>query len=285
MLETLGTQNFNRAMQDALNAQKWANYRDARIAELKQFATEVSDASSEKYAYVKCWGNWGMNKNDTVAVPDDADTVEYVFKVTKSDIALYKKRDTAAEDKENALREAAREASRIAYEQFAALTKFMYELRWNFVKELTPAECKKHLPSIMAYAAPLLTGYESVDADENVLRLLGIGRDERIQENMDLDDVLKLFKAYETEPEKVLLAMAFDARDNDKNGYWESQWNTEKGSSDYVHSVNEDLDETYALLTALGYEMSDEEKALQDGSHASFAVYGPKNTTDKEDAE
>ena len=285
VLETLGTQNFNRAMQDALNAQKWANYRDARIAELKQFATEVSEASGEKYSYVKCWGNWGMSRNDTVAVPDDADTVEYVFRVSKSDIVLYKKRDMAAEDEANALREAARAAERITYEHFVGLTKFMYELRRDFVKDLTPAECKKHLSSIMAYAAPLLTGYESVDDDENVLRLLGIGRDERIQENMDLDDVLKLFKAYETEPEKVLLAMAFDARDGDGAGYWESQWNTKKGGSDYIHSVNEDLDETYALLTVLGYEMSDEEKALQDGSHASFAAYGPGNATDKEDSE
>ena len=68
--------------------------------------------------------------------------------------------------------------------------------------------------------------------------------------------------------------MAFDSRDNDTSGYWESLWNTEKGGCDYVHTTNEDLDETYALLTALGYEMSDEERALQDGSHASFAAYG-----------
>ena len=286
VLETLGTQNFNRAMQDALNAQKWASYRDARIAELRTFAKEDNDASSGKeYSYVKCWGNWGMSKNDTVTVPDDVDTAEYVFKVSKSDITLYKKRDTAAEDEENALREAARAADRVAHEQFAGLTKFMYELRRDFVKELTPAECKKQLPSIVSYASPLLTGYENVDDDENVLRLLGIGRDERIQADMDLDDVLNLFKAYDTEPEKVLLAMAFDARDGEMAGYWDSQWNTKKGGCDYIHRDNEDLDETYALLTALGYEMSDEERALQDGSHAAFVTYGPENAADKEDAE
>ena len=32
----------------------------------------------------------------------------------------------------------------------------------------------------------------------------------------------------------------------------------------------EDLDAQYRLLTALGYEMSDFEKSLQDGSHAFF---------------
>ena len=36
------------------------------------------------------------------------------------------------------------------------------------------------------------------------------------------------------------------------------------------HEENEKLDRIYALLVKLGYEMSDDEKALQDGTHELF---------------
>ena len=278
VLETLGTQNFNRAMQDALEQQKWQHQKAEWVEQLKKFATEDSQASYQTHEHVNAYGKWGTKKE--VVIPEDADKIAYVYKVSENQIDLYKPRDTEAEDASNSAREAARATEQLAREQFAAVTKLMYELRRDFVKELTPAECKKQLPSIVSYASPLLTGYENVDDDENVLRLLGIGRDERIQADMDLDDVLNLFKAYDTEPEKVLLATAFDARDGEMAGYWNSRWNTKKGGCDYIHSANENLDETYALLTALGYEMSDEERALQDGTHQLFAVYGSGSKAD-----
>ena len=278
VLETLGTQNFNRAMQDALEQQKWQHQKAEWIEQLKKFAVEDSQATYQTHEHVNAYGKWGTKKE--VVMPEDADKVAYVYKISENQIDLYKPRDTDAEDASNSAREAARATEKLAREQFAAVTKLMYELRRDFVKELTPAECKKQLPSIVSYASPLLTGYENVDDDENVLRLLGIGRDERIQADMDLDDVLNLFKAYDTEPEKVLLATAFDARDGEMAGYWNSRWNTKKGGCDYIHSANENLDETYALLTALGYEMSDEERALQDGTHQLFAVYGSGSKAD-----
>lgn len=37
---------------------------------------------------------------------------------------------------------------------------------------------------------------------------------------------------------------------------------------------------TYELLAALGYEMADDEKALQDGTHQLFAVYGSGSQAD-----
>lgn len=277
VLETIGTQNFNRAMQDALNKQKWNHYRDDRVKELLTFATEVTDTSNGEYSYVTCWASWNMRSESTVSVPEDADKVEYVFKITSSDVSLYKKRDKAAEDEDDAALEAARATSRLACEQFTETTKLMYELRRDFVKELTPAECKKHLPAILVYAMPLLSEYKCADDDENVLSLLGIGLDEQMQEGTELEDALRMFNAYSTEPEKVLLVMAFDAVDDEREGYWETSWDYKTRTNDYIHGDNENLDRTYELLTTLGYEMADDEKALQDGTHQLFAVYGPSS--------
>ena len=53
-------------------------------------------------------------------------------------------------------------------------------------------------------------------------------------------------------------------------GYWKSQWNGEQRLYSYVHKPNEKLNGLYSWLCRLGYEMSDEEKAMQDGSHEVF---------------
>lgn len=122
--------------------------------------------------------------------------------------------------------------------------------------------------------------HQDKEDDENVLRLLGIGLDEQIQEDTELEDALKMFNAYDTEPEKILLAVAFDATDGSREGYWSTEWNGSTSASEFVHRKNNDLDSTYELLTALGYEMADDEKALQDGTHQLFAVYGSGSKAD-----
>ena len=278
VLETLGTQNFNRAMQDALEQQKWQHQKAEWIEQLKKFAVEDSQATYQTHEHVNAYGKWGTKKE--VIMPEDADKVAYVYKVSENQIDLYKPRDTDAEDASNSAREAARATEKLAREQFAAVTKLMYELRWDFVKNLTPAECRKHLPEILAYSTPVLTEYRHMEDDENVLQLLGIGLDEQIREDTELEDALKMFNAYDTEPEKILLAVAFDATDSSREGYWSTEWNGPTGASKFVHRKNDDLDSTYELLAALGYEMADDEKALQDGTHQLFAVYGSGSQAD-----
>ena len=54
--------------------------------------------------------------------------------------------------------------------------------------------------------------------------------------------------------------------DRKSEGYFRSHWN----SYTMQHEENEKLDRIYALLVKLGYEMSDDEKALQDGTHELF---------------
>lgn len=264
--------------QAMLEQQKWQHQKAEWVEQLKKFATEDSQASYQTHEHVNAYGKWGTKKE--VVMPEDADKIAYVYKVSENQIDLYKPRDTEAEDASNSAREAARATEQLAREQFAAVTKLMYELRWDFVKDLTPAECKKHLPEILAYSTPILTEYRHMEDDENVLRLLGIGLDEQIREDTELEDALKMFNAYDTEPEKILLAVAFDATDGSCEGYWSTEWNGPTGASKFVHRKNDDLDSTYELLTALGYEMADDEKALQDGTHQLFAVYGSGSKAD-----
>lgn len=270
--------NLQKSIKNEPKAPENEPLNETKTGQLKKFATEDSQASYQTHEHVNAYGKWGTKKE--VVIPEDADKIAYVYKVSENQIDLYKPRDTEAEDASNSAREAARATEQLAREQFAAVTKLMYELRWDFVKDLTPAECRKHLPEILAYSTPILTEYRHMEDDENVLRLLGIGLDEQIREDTELEDALKMFNAYDTEPEKILLAVAFDATDGIHEGYWSTEWNGPTGASKFVHRKNDDLDSTYELLTALGYEMADDEKALQDGTHQLFAVYGSGSKAD-----
>ena len=65
-------------------------------------------------------------------------------------------------------------------------------------------------------------------------------------------------------PVKVLPAVLYAAcGDSEKNSYWVRNYNKVYP----VHRQNNVLDLTYDFLAAFGYELSDTEKALKDGTH------------------
>ena len=67
----------------------------------------------------------------------------------------------------------------------------------------------------------------------------------------------------ETSPERVLLMAAYAyCGDNSRKRYYD--WRGE-------YTGNEDLDWIYDMLEKFGYQVSDEEQALRDGTHELFA--------------
>ena len=99
-LEALGTQNFRRVMQEVLENQKWEHRKAEWIADLKKFAIEDPNATYQTHEHVTGYSKWNITKD--VVVPEDADHVQYFYKVSSGQIDLYKTRDVAAEDAEKA---------------------------------------------------------------------------------------------------------------------------------------------------------------------------------------
>lgn len=100
VLETLGTANFNREMQNALSDQKYQHRKAEWIEQLRQFAVENPDANYSTHTHVAGYGYWNTSKD--VEVPDDADSVAYCYKVSQNQIDLYKERDLEKENAEKA---------------------------------------------------------------------------------------------------------------------------------------------------------------------------------------
>lgn len=213
-------------------------------------------------------------------MPEDAGRVPYFYKVTVSQIDLYKVRNVEAENAANAKRDAIREEDRMRADNFRNLTELMFNLRKEFVTELTSKECRDHLPDIVRYSTRV---GEQYGMDFDMLgEVLGVELTEAAVEESDKSwqEILEIEAAYVTMPEKVLLAVAFCAADDSATGYWRETWDSSQQRYVFEHKENSELDETYKMLEALGYEMSDDEKALQNGTHRIFRNYGLK-----EDAE
>lgn len=265
-LEALGTQNFRRVMQEVLENQKWEHRKAEWIADLKKFAIEDPNATYQTHEHVTGYSKWNITKD--VVVPEDADHVQYFYKVSSGQIDLYKTRDVAVEDAEKAKRDAAREEERMIGESFHNITELMFNLRREFVVELTPTDCKKGFPAIARYMA--CAADDNFDLDLTLIgNILGVELSQEFVDSSGKDwyKILDEDGVYGTMPEKVLLALAYSSMDSSYCGYWSKDWNVERQKYVYSYRENPTLDATYEMLTALGYEISDDEQALRDGTH------------------
>ena len=262
-LEALGTQNFRRVMQEVLENQKWEHRKAEWIADLKKFAIEDPNATYQTHEHVTGYSKWNITKD--VVVPEDADHVQYFYKVSSGQIDLYKTRDVAAEDAEKAKRDAAREEERMIGESFHNITELMFNLRREFVVELAPTDCKKGISAIARYMA--CAADDNFDLDLTLIgNILGVELSQVFVDSSGKDwyKILDEDGVYGTMPEKVLLALAYSSMDSSYCGYWSKDWNVEHQKYVYSYRENPTLDATYEMLTALGYEISDDEQALRE---------------------
>ena len=95
----------------------------------------------------------------------------------------------------------------------------MFELRRDFVTQLSTAECKKHLGEIVRFA---VDAFDSNYDGELTIKLLGVAPPET--DSVDLLDYLESTSVFSDQPEKALLSLAYSAADDGSNGYWGWVW-------------------------------------------------------------
>ena len=179
-------------------------------------------------------------------------------------IDLYKDHQERVETEEDRRRKEATEKSDRLEAELEKITERHFSLRLEFISEYKKAT--KHIQEICRYAAASIVGSGSrwgngVDFDV-LTTLLDIDDDTDIKTIREM-----LFQNELDNPEYVLLACVYASEDDDTNGYFSRVWNPDKHVFDSPHKENKRLDRLYDFLISLGYEMSDEEKAMQDGSH------------------
>lgn len=268
VLQSIGTANFQQQLKSAIEKEKNKAYIDGVIAELEAFAQRIDEVDRGTMGY-QC--NYGWWNKKAVQRPEDADTVQYYFRVGKDcdQVDLYRKMEaTPEEDSEEQERKRLADSASARLDKLEMLTEQAYQLRADFIESFTGA--KKHAAEIATFAGwALIQACENyrADVDYDILcGLLNLGCDTE-NEELDMDAYRQVMRE---KPEYSLLCTAYATIDSDCNGYYHCAWKTEIRANVPVYRVNDRLNALYDFLISIGYEMSDMEKELRDGSHPLF---------------
>ena len=146
--------------------------------------------------------------------------------------------------------------------ELSDITKRMYELRKEFIDGVTTTTIKKNFTEILSFWMYRQACDSSYLDEEDVWKVIGIAEEDYENEDYELayETVFSLVKK---SPEIMFWKMVcLSENDRENNGYYQSWYGK--------HDENDTLTEWYEFLEKLGYEMSDEEKALRDGTHELF---------------
>jgi ParB family chromosome partitioning protein len=258
VLDSLGTQNWKWNLSKALENQEMPQRKKELLEFLKDWAKPVKTApNNSMYEH-----NFYSYKLDGYKKPKDAGKVEYCYVDNGNTVMVYQK--TAASEKKKTSETEKSYKERDA--QIKELTKRAYQLRGDFVKNFGGG--KKSVNDIMAFAMIRLTRYGGADPD-TLLNLLEIDapNEDEIKDYMERVNFKRdlIFRKYLEQPERTMLLVAWSSLDSNEKYYESHTYNFSIN-----HSPNPTLDAIYNGLIALGYEMSDEERALRDGTHKLF---------------
>ena len=261
LLDDVGTNNFEYRIKNALTEQE----RKAHEKEWHKLAeenglNEIASADRWNGSYDRICTCTDPNKDEdiekfNVAV---ANNDEVLFFINFGTITLFKSADKAESDPQEIERAKAREERERRTTALKEAGERAYELRVEFLKNISNATAKKHIKEIAvllgerAYAAGYFGGFRQGLCNQLL--------------NVEAAETVKFSEVKETverTPELSLLYIAYS--------YWGDSQNNRYNDWNGCYSSNANLDRIYEFLKALGYEESDEETALRNGTSELFA--------------
>lgn len=269
VLAAVGTANFNWQLKSALNQESGKKKMAVVIAELEKVAKKVDDVSQGYVCYKGYYAEAVVTEDGIFVgeIPSDADTTEYFFNPHPNgcNVFLYKKQNIAnVDNKEH--NECYQQARKEKEERRSALNEISnraYQLRCDFIKKISNATAKKNMPVIIEWFLENLFNDECCYPEiEDFVAFTGINvakSDE--DEDLFFENIKDVVVAT---PEKSFLSSVYLGLDNNRARYYE-YW-------DCSYRDNNALNEIYEFLKKFGYEMSDEEIALKNGTHELFAT-------------
>lgn len=284
VLAAAGTNNFYSALKSAQDKEAEMAKWDSLLEVVKTFAAPAGKDTSELVRHDYMTSPKSPKK---YKIPEDAadpsmakapkGKLRYFYSFYDGgyyrNLTIYREK-TAADETEDAEKRAAQDKRNENSEKASALNRHMFELRSAFVKKVPKTKATKAMPyvtSILAYYITKDCAYYGND------KLRGIG--EAILSNAGevvpsvVEAIAENAGAWaKLNPERALFFMAVKVLENQVSKGWnrDDMGYVTINQSSLAHQDQPALDELYALLEKVGYEMSDEEKALQDGTHEVF---------------
>lgn len=254
VLEAAGTPNFQLELKQAIEEEELEARLNVWEAEIRKWAMKVEGQNkvgdrNVPMKWISGWNRW-IGKDKAPEKPETEGT--YYYARSKDAITVYQQldiqsdREKKQEERERRARET--EQHKLKLEE---ITERHYNLRRDFIMNFKAA--KSRATDIMGFAARAFL--------ENTVSRLD---EEAIADCLGNDYASELERC----PEYGLLVCAWASVDSTYRKYWGWNWNGLERTCCYQDS--DTLDFVYNELGRLGYQMSDEEKAMQNGTHEIF---------------
>ncbi len=274
----IGTNNFENKLREAVKAQedgkRQAKWREMLIA--RGFIEIPMNAINDYNKYTWCDTSYiDMTQNDVEKFDDKfsvKEGIQYYFAFQYGCVYFRKEKPTSEnlsrEQEERKRQEAERNVKR---KEFEDLFNRAYDLRVSFVESLSETAIKKKseliITTIIRY--DWTPGYRRTE-EQAFADMMGVNLPKGGKSYEMVKD------ATEANPYKALLSYALYLIGEDED----------ECCNDYTnfYRKNETLEQIYEILCDLGYQMSDEEKALLDGTHDLYEA-DPDNDDEDDDYE
>jgi ParB family chromosome partitioning protein len=266
-LEKIGTRDFDWAVKSAIRQQAARKNRDAALAELDSYAKRL-DAYMEttKYAHIVTiyLADWVAGK---AVMPNSLRGQYYYYEDPRGEsIGVYCKnqnqRTTEKRPQEEIDREKAVKAREV---ELRELTARAFALRSEFIIGLHPTAKMLSLLTVSLCKATLYHRNFYVSFEKTRLNEGGLSAGDAYR----FADLPGIFAECEKAPERATLLVLWAALgDAPENGYWTKEYGGQKMPRH--DASNTKLDLLYEIICGLGYQMSDAERSLQDGTHSLF---------------
>ena len=267
-LEDIGTGNFNQSIEKALKKQairKALPDVKARIKALKAKKISQSETWGGKYEmlgqriYLQNW-----QQDQTLLPKDGKHKLFYYLDEDYGELRFYVERQKAKPVKRPQAEIDREKAIANAWAQVDEFNALAYKLRMDFIKSISLNS--KNITLILkgAVSANILRCIDYASADRELF-CGTLGLDDSVYDSQRAAKAMAAFNNMSAKDYPTLVYANFG--DNKGVSYAKGY----KGSwPEYKKNVR--LNALYDWLISLGYEMSDEEKAMRDGTHEVFAA-------------
>lgn len=272
LLRTVGTNNFEQSFSRALKQQKIDHampFVKEAVKALKGKKIERSETYGGKYTKILEVKLEDFKSGYVPEMPEKhaGEKLFYNSDEYWGTLSLYILTPKAAPVKRSKEEIEREKQIKDAHATLDALAAEAYELRYNFIKELKVTKANVDAVKEGAFLALLSEQHwynSHINKREVYAEVAGIEDIKDLYMTSEIFD--KIIAAYRTEPKRVYPSIIYASFGDTKTEGFYTTYKNEYPR----HNQNRKLVTLYDWLVSLGYEMSDDEKGLRDGTHPVF---------------
>lgn len=267
VLKSVGTNNFRACLDRALREQKDRKTMNAIREVVASYATKADSKADmpENCLFYASYGSWSR----IAEAPADAGEHAYWYTESGYGITVYRERTEEDKPAEKTPEQLAREAKiEECCEKCRAIEEdeeSAYRLRLNYLKEYGFPKKAAEAVTLAACRMMILNPDTLGDMDEDTIE--AVYGEVIYDAEHELDTAELLEKAQEN-PMRMLMVLLFALTEPVNHWMHDIEW--PDGFRQCIKDDESVYRDIYSALDGIGYEMSDMEKSLLDGTHPSY---------------